>query len=140
MAAPGIEELQTAMLALLKLDAVLVAAVGQEIREDNWTGSQFKYPAVRVALPMIGASPFNGNCFRETVDVRYTIYGYGEGTSSMPAARILDLIRSAAEGKEMPNITHLVRLNFASSSPPVPEGERLWRGEVQFNAVVKKKI
>ena len=137
MAPPSTVLLQTSMIALLKSNAALVATVGQEIREDNWTGSQFQYPAVRVAIPMLSESPYNGNCYREIRDVRFSLYAYAEGTSSEATAALLDEIRTATEGLKLPNIVNLISLKFLTAIPPMPEGERLWRGQVDLQTVAK---
>lgn len=133
--------LQAAVISLLKAQSTITAEVGTEIKEDQWEGTEFRYPCLRVSL--LTLSPHsNGECRPTIADVAMTVLCFVEGTSSRGAARLAGIVANAIFGKRLKTseITPVTRINIPDNgvAMPVPEGERLWRAEVQFTATVKE--
>lgn len=135
------ETVQAAIISLMKSRPSLVSAVGAEIREDNYQAVSFAYPAYRVAVNSM--SPLgNGECRPLMSEVRWSVYAFAEDPSSRAAAALTGLVANELFGRQLSGagIVSMTRVNIPEGgvTPPVPEGERMWRGEVMFVAQVKE--
>lgn len=113
----------------------------EEIREDNWNGTEFGYPNYRVNLQPLG--PYgNGNCRLTMVQVAFSVYAYDEDTSSRKAAELTGWVANALFGHQLigEGFVPVTRIDIPDGGviPPAPEGERLWRGEVMFTTVLQQ--
>jgi len=115
-----------------------------EIREDNWTGTDFVYPGCRVAINSL--SPIgDGECRPLMWEVAFSVLCYAEGSSSKAAANLAGIVEKYLIGRrikypsDIPIVIPVTRINVPPNGviPPVPENERLWRAENQFVAQVK---
>ena len=140
------EEIQAAIILLMKSQPQLVSAVQEEIREDNWMGRDFDYPCYRVALGNLSPAT-NGECRLKILDIAFSVYCFAEGTSSKHAAYLAGLVMNNLMGKQIrysdqsgPRIIPVSRIDIPTNGvvAPVPEGERLWRSEVQFISTIKE--
>lgn len=132
-------DVQVAFISKLKGDANLVAAVtAKEIKEANWGGDEFVYPAVRVDNNPMQFADNNGNCFGEWFDINVSVFVFTEGTSSRECSINMGLIGkllgrnviSSAVLRSQPlSITYI---------PPIPDGMNKWRGEVVVLGTVKE--
>ena len=126
-------EIQKALIAQLKADTDLVAwltalSAGSEIRETNWQGAEFSYPAVRAAIGNQQPGPDTSKCYLTTGEVPFTVVSFSESDSSQQADELANLVNAALVGKRITGdglgslaimsdgLTHAVRTN-----------ERLWR-------------
>jgi hypothetical protein len=91
--------IQAAIIAKLKADNTLVnwlsaLDAGAEIREAQWQGTVFVYPAVRVDLgtqvPLA-----NGACHINESEIPFTVYSMSEADSSRQADILAGLVNSA---------------------------------------------
>src|SRR3990167_7028490 len=84
------EEVQAAIILFMKNQPELVSRVQLERREDDWQGTEFKYPAYRVALPDLG--PYDGamdsECRPFIFTAPFSVYCFAEGASSRDAAAL----------------------------------------------------
>lgn len=118
-----------AIIAALKADADLVAwltarSSADEIRENQWQGRDFTYPAVRLDLGdqvEVGNDP----CFSE---IPFTVFGFAEGDSSRDANILAGLI-SAALVRTRNNGTGFTGGLVANDAMTgaARTGEKIWR-------------
>lgn len=128
----------------MKNQPPIVSRVQDEIREDNWNGTAFKYPACRVAVEPFGPTDsINGQCHFSISDISFTVYVYTEGTSSKECAQIASVVFNALLQKkiETDEIATVVMISSTSSGlgTPVPESERAWRADLRFFTRLKAK-
>lgn len=124
--------IQAALITKLKANTALVAfltaaSAGSEIREAQWQGREFTYPAVRVQVgtQMAGG---NGPCYTTTGETPFTIYCYSEQDSSRQADQLAGLVDDALLG------LHLSGTGFRTGPvlsdgliKAVRTGERVWQ-------------
>lgn len=119
--------------------------MGQEIREDNWNGTDFDYPLTRLAINNFGPAIdlTNGPCQDLMSDISFSVYVYAQGQSSKECLQILGVVANSLLRKriETSDVTTVVALGISQDGiiMPVPDGERLWRGEVVCNMSLKDK-
>ena len=130
---------QASIISMLKAAPAVTAIVDEEIREDNWMGTKFVYPAVRVAVnPIAPMANNNGNCRYNIGDVSFTVSCYAEGSSSKGAANLAGQVADVFNAKLVPNFKTVVGASLTQINMPVPEGERLWRADVQARTTIKE--
>lgn len=126
-------DIQESILTRLQASTALVAllAATTSIKADQWQGSTFVYPAVRINLGMI--SPI-ANCDGSTVT--FGIECYSELASEKEANNIADAVNDALHGKEFTSGT--VRFSNYSRGlvPAIRSDERTWRAEALFQATI----
>lgn len=144
--------IQASIISLMKSLPQLTGAVvssegGVEIREDFWIGTKFFYPALRVAVPSVGPHDIDGPCRPFMFHVEFSIYCFAEGSSSKDSAKLAGIVYQNLIGKQLSNsdITPVSVIDCPRDGiiMPVPEmspgGERLWRSEVLFNTIIKRR-
>lgn len=124
--------IQAALIAKLKADTALVAwltaeSAANEIREIQWQGAQFVYPAVRAGAgsQLPGG---NGPCYTTTGQTPFSVLAFAEDDSSQNADILAGLVEDALLGKK------LTGTGF-SSGPILSDGlvhatrtgERVWQ-------------
>lgn len=135
-----------ALVAILRADPDLVLALpggANGIREEEWRGTAFQYPIVRVVRPDL--RPWgNGNCTPDQSRARLAVHAFSKKDSSVNVQMIQGLIAFALEGERL-NTVDLTTLPLRreSAEPAMPdnvfdENDR-WRGEVHFLTVVFPK-
>lgn len=130
--------LQKVIVARLKADAPLVAALNgsdEEVREQQWQGRNFTYPAVRVALgtqaPRIEMTP----C--EWARLSFSILCLSEERSSQQTDNIAGLVNAALHNKAWTVTADGFRFHFIRSAglnSAIRMSERVWRAEAFFIA------
>jgi hypothetical protein len=130
-------EIQAALIWRLKNAASVTAVVPEvEIREDQWQGTEFTYPNVRVALGV--QSPIGDvNCQISIIPVSVMIFT--EDTSSMNCDKITSVVNDLLHGSKFSH----GNVRFASILSrglvgAIRQDERTWRGESLFQAIVEK--
>lgn len=130
------DDVQAAIIAHLKADTALVAwltarSAQNEIRENQWQGTDFTYPAVRVdLLPQLE----NGNppCFSQQL---FNVYGFIEGNSSLEGGDLIELIDAALIRKNIVNSTYGITTGLIISLgtiAPIRTAERVWQATGQY--------
>lgn len=133
-----------ALITALKSTTALTSLVGSEIREDEWMGGDFVYPAVRVRLTSMGPpSNHNGECRPNVAKLQFSILCYTEGRSSKKCLELGAVVEGALKNKhiETSDIAPMSRITIPEGGYvfPVAETENLWRCEVQGLWEVKDK-
>lgn len=125
--------IQAAIIAALQADANLVAwltakTAGDEIRERQWQGADFVYPAVRVEVGTQLPDGPTSSCYETNGDVTFTVQSFSEDDSSQNADTLAGLVSGALFGKRL-NGGGFATLKIRSDglSHATRTGERTWR-------------
>lgn len=122
---------QASVIALLKADAALVAVVAAEIREAEWQGTAFVYPACRVDESDLRPQG-TGGCAEDWTALTGAIRVFSKEESSGQCLDLLGLVQTAIQRR------HLIGLGYTSLEIKVDmtvlpyQEESIWRGEVTF--------
>jgi len=131
--------IQKALISRLKSDTDLVTALGgsTEVREQQWQGRQFNYPAVRVAIgvqvPDIRKSPCNWS------RISFSVLCFSEERSSHEADHIAGLVNAALHDKAFDVAADGFRFHKIRSLGLVSArraSERIWAAEAFFDAEI----
>ena len=133
--------IQADIVAALKADPVLVAALGSEdrIKEAFYTGKEIDFPAVRVRIMRQMPISSRGVCDHANLSV--SIRSFAEGGSSKKASQIAGLVVNALHGFEGGGkffqgdgwATYFRNTGYMG---PFRTGEKLWSDEATFAGVV----
>src|SRR5574343_629416 len=90
------DEIQAALLAYIKSKTSITNVItSTEMREDQWQGSTFTYPAIRIR--MISNVPSNTNCNYNNISV--SIMVFTEDASSQNDDKIAGIINETLHDK-----------------------------------------
>lgn len=139
----GIDIIQKAIIAEIKSKPAITSLVTNtdsvvEVREVYWNGTDFEFPAIRVAIHP--ALPSIEGC--EYTEFGFSVYVISESTSSKEATDIQTTVIS--------NITNSfsysdggtdyriygVRIQNSGLIPPSRINLRLWENEVRYNGQI----
>lgn len=136
------DELQAAIVARLKANTTIVPLVvsgsfadetwGADIREDQYQGTNFGYPNIRVRLlPM---TPL-GDKDCPFIKFSVSLLVFSESSNSLEADRIAGIINNELHGKTFFSNSIEISTRLASLIPAVRIDERTWRSEVLMNGI-----
>ena len=133
----SIDAVQEGIVAFLKAAPSLVGEVGDEIRESQWQGTEFTYPAVRVRMGD-KTTLIEGNCHTAHGVQPFTLLIFSEKSSSQQANQIAALAMNLLLDQQLHSadwISGNVRLRSPGLVAAIRTGDRLWRSEVhlEFN-------
>lgn len=137
MSIRSLAETQAAVIALLKADTVLVDLLGtsDQIKEVEWQGSDFVYPAVRVETTIkpdaVYCSPY---------DLEITIYCLSEKKSSKQCQLVADEVANIFHNKRGYTSVGVPFIFSKVAVLPYPkqqEGQSIWTSPVEVTAQVK---
>ena len=129
------DQIQTALVSKLKADTTVTAELDDtdEIREDQWHGTEFSYPNIRVRI--ISNKPLkNSDCDQLTIGVGFQVFS--EDASSMEADRIAGIIDNALHDKPFSQDSLLIALRTDDLIPAIRSNMRTWKSEVLMNGIV----
>ncbi len=96
------DDLQASIITRLKANTALIAflttyAAQNEVRETQWQGAAFVYPAVRVSIGT--QNPIgDGVCYLTNSEVTFTVHSFSESDSSQQADDLAGLVNTALMG------------------------------------------
>jgi hypothetical protein len=128
------ELVQAGVVAKLKANTALIAwlttySAQNEIRENQWQGRTFVYPAVRVDL-LTQTEPGNPPCYSQ---VLFNVFCFTEGDSSKDCAVLAGLLDTALIRKKFSGTGFNSGLVLTLGTvPPIRTGERVWQALGQF--------
>jgi len=125
--------IQAALIALLKANAPLVAALpgAAHIKEADWRGTTFDYPAVRVDIGS-GIPEGTGACAEEWTRLAGSIIVLSKADSSAECLSIMGLIQNAIIRHRLAG-AGLTSLDLKVDQAAYPfRQDDIWRGEVLF--------
>ncbi len=125
--------IQAAIIAALKADTDLIAwltaqSAGDEVRETQWQGAAFVYPAVRVEVGSQTPEIETSSCYETNGTAFFSILSFTEDDSSQSADILADLVNEAIFGKRISG-TGFASLSIRSDglTHASRTGERTWR-------------
>jgi hypothetical protein len=146
-----LEKLQETLLTFLKSQSAIIALLGdadhpadKEVREHDWMSRNFAYNNIRLRMLQMGPRPDdNGECRPLISNVSFSVVCFGADASSRPCLRIMQAVHSEMNNKKLPDTAFIRFVSRIEVPPnglifPVPDGERVWRGEVQARVTVKE--
>lgn len=126
---------QKALIAYLKSKHDIINAVvsidSNEIRENQWQGTEFLYPNIR--LNIMDNNPFMSDC-GSSIRVSWLIFT--EEESSKNADRLSGEINSVFHNKSFTSEGLTFTMTTINLVPAVREAERTWRSEIILRGVV----
>jgi hypothetical protein len=127
------DTVQAALVAVLKANGTLVGALAgpDSIKEAQWRGTTFDYPAVRVDITDMRPQG-NGACAEQWLAVAGAIIVFSKIDSSVECMTVLGLVQNAIQRRRLAGagLTSLdLRVEFVVY--PYREGN-IWRGEIAF--------
>jgi hypothetical protein len=132
----GNDVLQAAIVATLKADTALTTWLAArsssgEIREAQYQGTTFEYPAVRVA---IGEQiPEGDTCYLTGAIVTFEMWCYSEHDSSQECDQLAKLAADAVFGKRISGTGFASNSVLCDSFPhAVRTGDKLWEAFSTF--------
>jgi len=130
----GNNEIQAALLAYLKtLTSVTAYVHAIEIREDQYQGTEFTYPNIRIR--MIDNSPLtDSNCITQKFSV--SIMVFGESSSSKETDKIAGIISTELHRKHFTSNTLTFATRVTNIMPSIRSDIRTWRSEVLVSGIV----
>lgn len=132
------DQLQASLISILKsLTNITDEVTSDEIRENEWQGTQFTYPNIRIRL--ISNTPLSGEtCGFRIIEVGFQVHS--ESSSSLESDRIAGIINDEMQGKARTanNITFSLRLT--NLMPAFRSDAQTWRSEVLMSGVASENI
>lgn len=132
---------QSAAIAYLKTIPEIIAelssdiTLGVEIREDQWQGRDFIYPAIR--LMNISLKPSSStNCGLYEIQMNWIVFA--EEPSSWRSDKIAGIISSVLHNKQWSNSNLLFYLRTLDITPAIRKDERTWQSVVQMIGTVSQ--
>jgi hypothetical protein len=134
MTLPRNNQIQKEIIAKLKASSTVIAVViSAEIREDQWQGTEFSYPNIRVR--MISNKPDSAsNCFRTSVVL--SIQVFSEDASSSEADDIAGIINDVLHDHPFSSSGLHFSLRTTNLVPAIRSDTRTWRSEVLMAGIV----
>ena len=132
-----VDEVQLALIERLKADTALVALLGtaDQIKETEWQGAAFVYPAVRVENTV---KPNMAYCPPDDVDI--TIFCLSEQKSSKQCSKVAAAVAKVFHNKRGETATNGVKFVFSCVTsityPKQQEGQSVWVSPVEIVAQV----
>lgn len=115
--------------------AVLTGAQGVEVREDQYQGTVFAYPAIRVAIHQQIHLPDPGPC--DLARLTFSVRSYAEGGSSKPADDIAGVVNGSTHLRTIRGTGwYCPRMRSTGLVGAIRTAEKLWRAEAFFSGVV----
>ena len=147
-------QIQQALIARLKDNTqygipALHLALGideeEKIRENQFQGTQFVYPAIRVSLTYLNPTE-NTPCRDDVFRSYFSIVSFSEGTSSLEADIIAGLVAEALDEAVIDVTTPAFmpafrtgNISLGSVNAAIRIGPRLWRAETFFRTSIYQK-
>lgn len=131
----GIDDIRGALIDYMKSKTTITTALGgsTEIRERQWQGTEFDYPAIRVKVG--GAVPQQaGEC--DIFDCPISILVFSEEASSSQADDIAGIINTVLHRRSFTSNNVRFMLWTTRLVEAIREDTRTWRSEVLIQATV----
>ncbi len=128
-------DIQAGIVAYLQAQTTTTVAMlnsTAEIKEDQWQGTTFVYPAYRVDL---GPQLPKDNC--DAADVTFSILCYSEDASSNEADEMAGIVNNDLHRKAFTQSSVRYSIYSQGLIPAIREDDRTWRSEAMFRATVE---
>lgn len=122
---------------IIALHAAL--ASDEEIRENQFQGTEFAYPAIRVSFAYLNPTE-NAPCRDDVFRSYFSVVAYSESTSSLEADNIAGLVAEALDEAMLDEVDFKTgNISLGSVNAAIRIGPRLWRAEVFFRASIYQR-
>lgn len=133
MSAPSNNNIQKNVISRLKANTTLIAELvsfdssANEIREDQWQGTEFVYPNIRVRLISNNPDGDTDDCSTSSVNIGISVFT--QDYSSLEADKIAGIISASLHGKTY--IANNVELFLRTTNilPAFRSDRNTWRAE-----------
>ena len=124
-----------ALIDHLKASTTVLAELpdDNEIREEEWQGTNFTYPNIRVRITNLGLYEIGAQCLNSPFDAHILVFS--EEPFSSQANRIAGIIKTVLHDKSFSQNGLLVALR-ATIIPAIRSDDRTWRSEVLLRGVI----
>jgi hypothetical protein len=129
------DDIQAGLVAYLQAQTTTIVALldsSGDIKEDQWQGTTFLYPAVRVDL---GPQLPKANC--DAADVTFSVLCYSENASSKEADELAGTVNTDLHRKAFTKSSVRYSIYSQGLIPAIREDDRTWRSEATFHATVE---
>ena len=139
------DEIQAALVAYLKsltavtsqlvtIDGIAIGAT--EIREDQWQGTEFEYPNIRVR--MISDIPYGDSDQCNASSFTASVMVFSQDYSSQQADRISGIISTSLHGKSFIQGSISMVLRTTNLIPAVRSDTNTWRSECLLQGIASR--
>jgi len=127
------DQIQSALIAYAKSKSVITdELIGSvEIRENQWQGTQFVYPNIR--LMMRPTTVLDRGCSKYNISFSWLVFS--EEASSLEVDRISGIISNELNDKSFTYQSIGFMLWTTSLIPAIRQDRRKWRSEVLMNGI-----
>jgi len=136
------ELIQADLIAKLKSISTVTALLGggaNGIKEAQWQGDTFTYPAVRLDLEN-NRYYFDEQARCDLTEIEFSIYIFSEERSSKQCSQIKGLLEAALTGLGFSGTNaRYPQLRLMDNVPAVREDERTWRSQLKYQSRVQQK-
>ncbi len=109
-----------------------------EIRQEEWKGSGFTYPAIRVEI-LVNTPPNSGDSDQCLASQQVAIYTFSEEASSLEANQIAGIIADEYHKKSLNSQGIFFTKNKVTELiPAIAMSERVWRAQVNLTSTVRR--
>ena len=128
--------LQETIVTFLKGKANLTVYLSSsgEIKEDQWKGSNFVYPAIRVQL-INQTPPPNRQCTYSILE--FWVLCFTEDASSQNCDEIAGVVNNILHDHQIYGTKTFFSIMNIGLVPATSQGERVWQSVVKFRSLVK---
>lgn len=128
------DQIQSAIIDRLKGNTSILALLSSsgDIKEDQWQGTSFVYPAVRLQLN--SNQPLgDANCRHSTISL--SILVYTEDDNSLLVDKIAGIINNELHDKQFSSSGIAVSLRTTNLVPAVKSDVRTWRSQILMTGI-----
>lgn len=129
------DDIQAGLVQYLKAKVALTALLtggAADVREDQWQGTTFTYPAVRVSLDT--QFPF-ADCNK--AKLTFSVLCFSEKDSSQEADSLAGVVNDLLHKKAFTSNSIRFILYSNGLIPAIRQDHRTWRSEATFRATVE---
>lgn len=130
------DEIQQTLVTYLKAQGTLVSYLANsgQVKEDQWQGTSFTYPAVRVAIT--SQTPQNGSLDCSLSNLIFSIWVFTEDASSKNCDKICGEVNKLLHRKQVQGVVNLFSISSTSLDSATRQDERTWVSQAQFRAML----
>ena len=137
MIAPHV--IQADLIADIKSQTTItdLLASANEVREDEYQGTIYNYPTLRLAI--VGQTVLLGPEPCDLTNIQFMVRAYTEHSSSKTNSVLLGVINDVYHRKIFAAGTWVCWMQSGGLINPARQGPKLWRGEAIFEGTVYPK-
>lgn len=136
------ELIQADLIAKLKTLTSATSLLGDGvsgIKEAQWQGDTFLYPAVRLDLED-NRYYFDEQARCNLTEIKFSVYVFSEERSSKQCSQIKGLLEAGLTGVGFSGTNaRYIELRLVDNVPAIREDERTWRSQLQYQTRVQAR-